>query len=134
MKREIRNFLAATGLALLVLSLVAVICHGRYLCIETVFQTAASCAVIHLGLGLLKAFESKYFLIEISLEICFTLGVLILSGIFFGWYTSIPLWVLIFIGLVVYGIGNGVGIYKLQSDIHTINEQLRINKEAGREL
>lgn len=134
MKREIRNFLAVTGLALIVLSIVAAIYHGRFLCIETVFQVAASCAVIQMGLGLLKSFESKYFLIEISLEIGFILGVLILSGAFFNWYTSTPLWVLTAMGLVVYGIGSGVGIYRLRNDIDIINEQLQMNKEAGREL
>ena len=131
MKNIIKNSLATTGLALMILSIVAVLYNGKLICIETVFQILLSSLVINFILILLKHFESKFFLVELFAEIGSTLIVLIVAGYWFNWYVSIPVWVLIIIGIVVYLIGCLIDMFHITNDIKFINDQLIKRKNAG---
>lgn len=131
MKNIIKNSLATTGLALMILSIVAVFYNGKLICIETVFQILLSCLVINFILILLKHFESKFFLVEVFTEMGSTLAVLIVAGYWFNWYVSIPIWVLIIMGIVVYLIGCLIDMFQITNDIRFINDQLMKRKKAG---
>lgn len=131
MKNIIKNSLATTGLALMILSIVAVLYNGKLICIETVFQILLSSLVINFILILLKHFESKFFLVELFAEIGSTLTVLIVAGYWFNWYESIPIWVLIIIGIVVYLVGCLIDMFHITNDIRFINNQLMKRKNAG---
>ncbi|KLU71758.1 MAG: hypothetical protein RHS_2472 [Robinsoniella sp. RHS] len=124
-----KNCLATTGLSLVLLAFVATLYHARFLFIVSVYQTLVANIFIHLGLALLQHFESKFFIVEIAVEIGYVLAVLILSGYFFGWYSSTPLWVLILLGIAVYLIGCFIGIFRMQTDVEYINQQLELRKE-----
>ena len=131
MKNIIKNSLATTGLALMILSIVAVLYNGKLICIETVFQILLSSLVINFILILLKHFESKFFLVELFAEIGSTLAVLIVAGYWFNWYVSIPIWVLIIMGIVVYLIGCLIDMFQITNDIRFINDQLMKRKNVG---
>lgn len=124
MKKIIRNCLATTGLALLLLSIVAVLYQGQFLCIDTVFQVFGVSILIHLGLALLERFESRYCIVEILAEIGMELIILVTAGFLFQWYNSVPMWVLLLIGVAVYVIGCMVDMFRIQSDINVINDYL----------
>lgn len=131
MKNIIKNSLATTGLALMILSIVAILYNGKLICIETVFQILFSSLVINFILIFLKHFESKFFLVELFAEIGSTLTVLIVAGYWFNWYESIPIWVLIIIGIVVYLVGCLIDMFHITNDIRFINDQLMKRKNAG---
>ena len=130
MKRMIRNWLATTGLSLLLLAAVAALYGGCAIFIVTVFQAGFANLIIHLGLELLRRFESSYFLVEIGVEVGYVLAVLVVSGSFFGWYESTPLWVLIFMGIAVYVIGCLVDVFRIRSDVDLINRQLQLRRKT----
>lgn len=132
MKRLIRNWLATTGLSMLLLAAAATAYGGHVIFIPTVFQTGLANMFIHLGLELFKRFESSYFMVEILAEIGYVLAVLILFGYLFGWYESTPLWMLVFMGIVVYFIGCLVDMFRIRNDVDIINEQLQLRKKQGR--
>lgn len=131
MKNIVKNCLATTGLSLVLLAIVATLYHARFLFIMSVYQTLLANIIIHLGLILLQRFESKYFMVEIAVEIGYVLVVLILSGHFFGWYSSTPLWVLIVLGIAVYFIGCFIGIFRMHTDVEHINLQLTLRKDSS---
>lgn len=130
MKRMIRNWLATTGLSLLLLAAVAALYGGCAIFIVTVFQAGLANLIIHLGLELLRRFESSYFLVEIGVEVGYVLAVLVVSGSLFGWYESTPLWVLIFMGIAVYVIGCLVDVFRIRSDVDLINRQLQLRRKT----
>lgn len=127
MKKKIRNCLATTGLALILLAMVAMIYRGRFLCIETVFQVLGVSVLIHIGLMLLEKFESRYFFVEILAEVGMELLILIAAGFAFHWYESVPVWVLLLMGIAVYVIGCMIDMFRIKSDINVINDCLQQN-------
>lgn len=128
MKHNIKNCLATTGMSLVLLAMVAVLYHARFLCIESVFQVLCANILIHAGLALLKQFESKYFIVEILAEIGYILGVLLIAGLLFGWYSSTPAWVLVLMGISVYFLGGLIGVFRIKEDVEYINHQLKLHK------
>lgn len=125
MKKAIKNCLAATGTALLLLAVVAILCGGRFICVETVFQVFAASIVIQMGFYLLRNFESRYAVIEVLAEFAMMLVILIPAGCLFDWYASTPLWILILLGAGVYGIGCMIDMYRISSDVNRINDRLK---------
>jgi hypothetical protein len=124
MKNKIKNCLATTGLSLILLAIVATLYQAQFLCITTFYQVLLANAFIHIGLTLLEHFESTYFLLEILVEVGYILIVLIIFGFFFNWYSSTPLWVLILLGIAVYLIGSLISLFRINSNLAFINNQL----------
>lgn len=124
LKNLIKNCLETTAVALLILSVIALLCGGRFLCIETVFQTGAASLVIQSGILLLDRLESVFILIDMALQIGYVLGVLIIFGYIFDWYASLPLGMLIVLGLLVYFVACLFGMYRIKGDVATINSRL----------
>lgn len=124
MKSKITLCLATTGLALIFLTLVASLYHGHFLCLSTVYEIFLSNIIIHLGLTLLEHFESPYYLVEILIEVGYILVILILFGFTFNWFSSIPIGVLILIGIATYIIGCFIDIFRTTSTLSMINKQL----------
>ncbi|WP_343248754.1 hypothetical protein [Diplocloster hominis] len=129
MKKQIKNFLATTGLSLILLAVVAKLYQARFLCIETVFQAAVANVVIHAGMIALKRFESAYYLVEIAVELSYMLAVLVGFGWLFQWYSSTPLWVLVLLGISVYFIGSLIDIFRIRTDVDAINRELDLRKK-----
>lgn len=129
MKNAIRNCLITTGLALILLAIVATIYNGQVIFIESIYQIFIANTVINIGLAFIKQFESKYFLIEIFMEIGSVIVILIISGFVFDWYSSIHVWILIIMGIVVYLIGIWIDVFRIKNDIRFINNQLIDRKE-----
>lgn len=129
MKNKIKICLATTGLSLVLLTLVATLCHAQFLCISTVYEVFLSNIVIHAGLILLERFESPYCLVETLIEVGYILVVLILFGLFFNWYNSIPVWVLSLIGIATYIIGCFIDLFKMTNNLSFINKQLDLQNK-----
>jgi hypothetical protein len=130
MKNIIRNCLATTGLTLVILAAIASIYQAKFLCINTVYQAFIVNIIIQVGLVLLQKLENKYFIFEIFLEIGYVLVVLAISGFLFGWYSSIPLWVLILMGITIYAISCVINIMRINEDLEFINNHLKLLKQS----
>lgn len=130
MKNIIRNCLATTGLTLVILAAIAWIYHANFLCINTVFQSFIVNIIIHVGLILFQKLETKYFIIELFIEIGYVLAVLAISGFLFGWYSSTPLWVLILMGISIYFISCFINIMRINEDLQFINNHLKLLKQS----
>lgn len=128
MKKMIKNCLATSALAILLLAVIALFYGGRFLCIETVFQIAFSSVIIHLALALVKHFESNYFLIEVLVEVGTVLIILLSLGVWFRWFDSLPVWILILMGITVYIIGCMIDLFHIHNDIRYINTCLMDKK------
>lgn len=129
MKNKIKNCLSTTCIALILLSMTANIYRAQFLCIDTVYQILAANVMIHLVFSLLKQFESKYYFIEIFIEVGSMLLILIISGVIFKWFTSIPVPVLIIMGLATYLIGGLIDIFNIRKDLKFINNQLELSRK-----
>lgn len=125
MKSKIQNIFAITGIALVLLSVIAQFYGGRFLCIETVYQVLSVCTAIQLVLMLLRKFESPYFIVEILLEIGAVLVLILVSGAVFHWYDSLPAWVLVIVGVAVYLTGCAIDIFQIQNEVKMINHYLK---------
>jgi len=128
MNKLIVNCLATTGLTLITLAVIASLYQAKFLCVSSVYQCFIVNIIMHVGLILVRKFESNYFVIEFIIEIGYVLGLLIVSGFFFKWYSSTPLWVLILMGIVVYFLGCLLNIMKINDDMAFINKKLEFLK------
>lgn len=128
MKKLIVNCLASTGLTLITLAVIASLHQAKFLCISSVYQSFVVNIIIYVGLFFMQKFESNYFVIELIIEIGYVLGILIVSGFFFNWYSSMPLWLLILMGIVVYFLSCLINIIKINDEMAFINKQLKYLK------
>lgn len=127
MKKAILNIFAMTGMTLTVLSLVALCYHAGFLCLDTVFQALGLNTVIYAGICLLNSIEFRYYLVEIALKLLYSISLVLVSGIIFGWYSSLSTPVLcfmIFVMLVLCGYLDMLGI---KNEIREINDLIGEN-------
>jgi len=127
MKGIILNTMATTGLALVILSVfVRVLLPGFDLYFTfAVFQTFAANIVIHLGLALLRKFESKYLVVEVLLDIVYTTVTLIVFGFIFDWFGITPVWALIVMAITINLASLYLYISRFMKDANTINSLLK---------
>lgn len=128
MKEGIKNYLVITALTLIILVIVASIFGGKFICVQTIYQILGVNGIIHIGLGMLQKFESKYLIVETFVRVSYTLIVLIGFGFLFKWYVSTPLWVVVLMGVVIYMISSIFDMLKVNHDVMCINEQIKIRK------
>ncbi len=125
MKKTITNMLATTGIALIVLATVAAINGGTRLFVGSVFQTLGASIVIHMGLIVTRKFEIPYAALETTLDIAWTLLVLVVAGAIFGWYASTPVWMLVIMGVIVYLFALLLEMVRVREDVDEINKLLQ---------
>lgn len=124
MKKLFVNCLATTALTLLILAAFAYTQQMRFIIVTGVFQDFFANAVIHIGLYFVGKIESRYFFLELLVEIGYALTVLIICGYAFDWYSSTPLGVVILMGIVIYAIGCFINVMKIRDDLGAINKEL----------
>lgn len=126
----IKNTFTLTGLTLVVVTLSYSVRGATWLYMPTVYECLLANAIIQAGLSVISKFDSKYAIIETLLNITLVLAVLIVCGYVFSWYSGMPLWLLILIGIGVYCIGSFLDAIRINDDIAFINRELqKRNKE-----
>lgn len=121
MKKFIVNVFTTTGISLLLLSIIAVFYEAECLYLKTVFQNLGVNIVIHLALLLVHKIQMKYAMFEIALEIALIVGVLLIFGAMFGWFTSTPVWILVIMGIVMYIVSLVLNLLHMQQEAQEIN-------------
>lgn len=129
MKKGVINIFATTGLSLILLSIIARLYDAEFLCVKTVFQVFLLNVVMHLILLLMYKIEIKYLAIEVAIEIVLTVVLSLLFGTIFNWYTSTPLFVLVFMSIAIYVISIVLNILHMKQEADEINELIQMIKK-----
>lgn len=129
MKKVVINILASTGIILLVLSIVAMMYGGKAICINTIFEVTMLSAFMHLGFLVLHRFDIQNPILEILIDISYTMAITLMAGSFFHWFQSTPIWVLILMVFVIYLVGYLIDLYRTKEEVRIINELLQSRKK-----
>ena len=114
-------------MTLTVLSLVALCYHASFLCLDTVFQALGLNAVIYAGISLLNSIEFRYYLAEIALKLLYSISLVLISGIIFGWYSSLSTPVLCFMVLVMLVLCGYLDMLSIKNEVREINDLIGEN-------
>lgn len=125
MKKLTVNILCTTGITLVILASIATMCGGSCLFISSVFESVLANILVHVGLMFTHKFESRYAVLEITLDIVYTVAVVVISGGIFHWYSSTPIWMLTIMAVLIYGIAIGLSTVQMRREIEEINELLQ---------
>lgn len=125
MRRTVLNITSTTGVTLVMLAIIGTLSGAKFLFISSVFQSLAANIVIHLGYFLTRKFESDYVILEATLDIGYTIIVLIIFGLIFHWFTSTPIWILIIMSITIYIVGLLLSLFRIRDEIDIINQLLK---------
>lgn len=102
MKETIANTMFSTCAALLLFAIFKAITGDNSIYVNTVFEIFGANIVINFGLILIQKFESPYAILEYLVDISYILLILIIFGVIFNWYSTLPVYVLVIMGIAVY--------------------------------
>jgi len=127
-KRTIMYIMVTTGTTLMLLAVFAVIIGGKSIYINTFFEILAANIVIYLGLILTKKFESSYAILEFLLDVSYIVVVLVVFGLIFDWFSSVPIWYLVIMAVVIYAFGIFINIVRIRKEADELNKLLQKHK------
>ena len=129
-KKVAVDSLMCTGAALVLLAVfIGIAIPGGTLLLNTVFEILMANIVINLGLVLTRRFESSYAALEFLLDVSYIIAVLVVSGVIFGWYSTVPVWYLAVMAVAIYAFAVLTSLVRTRKNIKEINELLRKRKE-----
>jgi hypothetical protein len=128
-KRVISNIMFTTGAALVILAAFSTIFGKEFYYAPVVLQIFAANIVINLGLSLLWKLEIRYLILQYLLDISYIIAVLVVFGAIFGWYSAVPVWLLVVMAVVIYTFAVIITINKSRKDTNEINKLLQKRKE-----
>ena len=129
MKQKIISCLATTTIALLILTTIAYLYKGHYLCLSTVYEVFLANILIHIGLNLLSQLETPFYLLDTLFNITCISLVIFLLGLLFHWFDYLSPWILLLMGLAVYILGGLIDLFNLHRELSKINQCLQLEKE-----
>ena len=96
---------------------------------HAVFQIFAANIVINLGLFLLWKLEIRYVILEYLIDVSYIIVVLVVFGLIFDWYSTVPVWLLVVMAVAIYILATIITINKFRKDTNEINELLQKRRE-----
>lgn len=82
-----------------------------YFCSDYFPKPVGEC-LYSFGLLFTSKFESKYFLLDAFLDVAVVAAIILLFGFVFNWFSSTPIWVLIIMACITYGIGTCFQVFR----------------------
>jgi 4-hydroxybenzoate polyprenyltransferase len=128
-KKTIVNIITTTGAALMLLAFFFAISGGGVINVRTFFEIFGANIVIDFGILLTHKFESGYAVLEYLIDVSYIIAVLMCFGFLFGWFSSIPIWYLIIVGVAVYLFAIITNLVRNHKDAKEINDLLQKRKE-----
>ena len=125
MRKNILNIFAMTGITLVVLSLVALCYNATFLCLDTVFQALGVNALIYFGISLISKLDFSYFLLETGIKLIYSIGLILVFGMIFGWYESLSVTVLTIMSLAILFICALLDTISINGEIKEINQLIQ---------
>jgi len=128
--KTIINFIMfVTGAAVVILALFSLFFKVEINFVPTVFQILAANTVIILGLFLRMKFEIRSIILEYLIDISYIIAVLIVFGLIFNWYSSIPIWLLVIMAVVIYIFATIITVTMIRNDAKELNKLLQKHHE-----
>ena len=128
-KRIITNIMFTTGAALVILAAFLVLFGAEINYAPVVLQIFAANIVINFGLFLLWKLEIRYMILQYLVDVGYIIVVLVVFGIIFNWFSTVPVWLLVVMAVVIYTFSTIITITKFRKDTDEINELLQKRKE-----
>jgi len=128
-EKSILYIFFTTGAAITLLAAYCMITVTEISYNYVIFQILGANTLIVLGLNLTHKFESTYAVLEYLLDTGYTIVILVVFGLIFDWYSAVPLWYLIFMGVVIYLTGVLINAVRNHNDLNEINKLLKKRKE-----
>jgi hypothetical protein len=128
-KKTITNIMFTTGAALVILAVFSLLFGKEFYYAHVVLQIFAANIVINLGLFMLWKLEIRYMILEYLVDVGYIIAVLVVFGIIFDWYSTVPVWLLVVMAAVIYTFATIITITKFRKDTEEINELLQKRKE-----
>ena len=125
MRKNILNIFAMTGITLVILSLVALCYNATFLCLDTVFQALGVNALIYFGISLINNLDFSYFLLETGIKLIYSIGLILIFGMIFGWYESLSVTVLTIMSLAILFICALLDTISINGEIKEINQLIQ---------
>jgi hypothetical protein len=124
MRKIFVNLMFTTGISIVGLTLYFAIIHKDRVLVHTILELFGANILIHFGLFLRSKFEIRNLILEHIIDISFVLIVLIAFGVIFKWFATVPIWILIVSGILIYIITSILTISKIKRDMREINSLL----------
>lgn len=121
MKKVLLNIMATTGISLVALSLVATLYDGSLICIDTIFQVLGLNVVIYIGLYFMEFIEYRFAILETCLKLIYIIVLVLVSGLIWGWYNSLPPAVLVLMTIGIFIVCVCLDAISLLSEVKAIN-------------
>ena len=125
LKKIVLYVFTSTGVVLFLLAAFIMFKGNKSINANTVMEIIGANIVITIGLFLTQKIELRFAIFEYLLDIIFMTTVIVVSGIFFKWYSHISAWVPPIIVVVTYIIFNLLDIVRVHKDIKDINNLLK---------
>jgi hypothetical protein len=125
LKIIITDIMFVTGCALVILTLFSAVFNVEISLVPTVFQIFAANIVIILGLFLRSKFEISNMILEYLIDISYIIAVLVVFGLIFNWYRTIPVWLLVVMAVVIYLFAAIFTVTKIKKDAEELNKLLQ---------
>jgi hypothetical protein len=128
-KSIITDIMFVTGCALVILTLFSAVFNVEISLVPTVFEIFAADIVIILGIFLRWKFEIRNMILEYLIDISYIIAVLVVFGLIFDWYRSIPVWLLVVMAVVIYIFAAIFTVTKIKKDAEVLNQLLKKHRE-----
>ena len=128
-KKTITNTMFTTGASLVILAAFSILFGKEFSYSFVVLQIFAANIVINFGLFMLWKFEIRYLILQYLVDVGYIILVLVVSGFIFDWYSTVPVWLLVAMAIVIYALAAVITNSKFRKDTEEINELLQKRKE-----
>ena len=128
-RKTITNIMFTTGASLVILAAFSTLFGKEFDYSPVVLQIFAANIVINVGLFILWKFEIRYTILQYLLDVTYIIVVLVVFGLIFNWYFTVPVWLLAVMAVVIYALATIITITKFRKDTNEINKLLQKRKE-----
>jgi len=128
-KKLINNIMFSTGSSLIILAVFLLFAGAEINYARAVLQIFAANIVINVGLFLRWKIEIRSIILEYLINVSYIIAVLVVFGLMFDWFSTVPVWLLVVMAFVIYALAAIISITKSKKDTDEINELLQKRKE-----
>jgi hypothetical protein len=121
MRRTVLNIMATTGITMVVLSMVALCYDASFICISTVFQSLGLNTIIFAGIFLLNQIDFQIAIAETFIKVLYVIALVIISGVIFGWYENVSIFVLVGMSMGILAICVFLDALNIKGEVKEIN-------------
>ena len=129
-KNTIMYTMITTGTSLVILTVFLMVFAKDTIDNHTVLQVFAANIVINCGIMLMQKFESRYVILEYVIDVSYIIAVLVIFGVVFNWYSSVPVWLLVAMAVAIYMFMLILTAFKIKKDTKKINELLQKRRDS----